>query len=78
MPRTAAIAIARLGAVERAASFVTELLRLAPNPANRMIAQGVADTRPLASDATPEERAQNRRVEVQIVGEDGTTTIELR
>jgi chemotaxis protein MotB len=63
----------------RAAAVVTELLRLAPIPANRIIAQGMADTRPLASNATPEGRAQNRRVEVQIVGEDGaTTTIELR
>jgi len=63
----------------RAASVVTELLRLAPIPANRIIAQGMADTRPLVSNATPEGRAQNRRVEVQIVGEDGTTTtIELR
>lgn len=63
----------------RAAAVVTELLRLAPIPANRIIAQGLADTRPLASNATPEGRAQNRRVEVQIVGEDGTTTtIELR
>ena len=63
----------------RAAAVVTELLRLAPIPANRIIAQSVADTRPLASNATAEGRAQNRRVEVQIVGEDGaTTTIELR
>lgn len=63
----------------RAAAVVTELLRLAPIPATRIIAQGMADTRPLASNATPEGRAQNRRVEVQIVGEDGTTTtIELR
>jgi chemotaxis protein MotB len=63
----------------RAAAVVTELLRLAPIPATRFVAQGMADTRPLASNATPEGRAQNRRVEVSIVGEDGsTTTIELR
>lgn len=63
----------------RAAAVVTELQRLAPIPSTRFVAQGMADTRPLAANTTAEGRAQNRRVEVQIVGEDGTTTtIELR
>ena len=35
---------------------------------NLISAQGMGDTNPLASNSTPEGRAQNRRIEVTLVG----------
>ncbi len=46
----------------RAASVVESLIRLGIPP-ERLHATGYADTRPIASNATPEGRAKNRRVE---------------
>jgi len=46
----------------RAASVVESLIAMGI-PASRLHATGYADTRPISSNATPEGRAKNRRVE---------------
>ena len=51
----------------RAVSVAHELLRLASIEAERVIVTGHADTRPRASNDTPEDRAKNRRVDISIV-----------
>ena len=51
----------------RAVSVAHQLLRLASIDAERVIVTGHADTRPRASNDTPEDRAKNRRVDISIV-----------
>ncbi len=51
---------------QAAAAFIQELLGLAPA---QMTVRGVGPEQPVASNATPAGRAQNRRVDVQIWGE---------
>ncbi len=48
----------------RAVSVVHHLLATTKVTADRITAQGFADSRPLAPNATPEGRAKNRRVEI--------------
>lgn len=50
----------------RASSIVRYFISRGINP-ERLKASGYADTRPLVSNATPEGRAQNRRVEIVIL-----------
>ncbi len=50
----------------RAGAVVRYLIAKGINP-ERLKASGYADTRPIASNATPEGRAQNRRVEIVIL-----------
>jgi chemotaxis protein MotB len=50
----------------RASSIVRYFIAKGINP-ERLKASGYADTKPIASNATPEGRAQNRRVEVVIL-----------
>jgi len=51
----------------RAVSVTHELLRTADISSENIIVTGHADTRPRASNETPENRAKNRRVDVAIV-----------
>jgi chemotaxis protein MotB len=51
----------------RAVSVTHELLKRAAIDAERIIVTGHADTRPRASNDSPEDRAKNRRVDVSIV-----------
>ena len=51
----------------RAVSVTHELLKRATIDAERILVTGHADTRPRASNDTPEDRAKNRRVDVSIV-----------
>lgn len=55
----------------RAVSVVHQLLEKGELEPERLVAQGYADTRPLAPNDTPERRARNRRVEVRIRDEEG-------
>lgn len=48
----------------RAVTVLHGLLRDSTMDPNRVLVQGFADTRPIASNDTPEDRAQNRRVEL--------------
>lgn len=48
----------------RAVSVVHELLWQTAMPLERFLVQGHAETEPMATNATPEGRAQNRRVEI--------------
>ena len=50
----------------RASAVVRHFISRGINP-ERLKASGYADTRPIASNATPEGRAQNRRVEIVIL-----------
>lgn len=50
----------------RAVSVVHELVLNRQIPADRVVAAGRAETRPLAPNNSPENRAQNRRVEISI------------
>lgn len=58
----------------RAASVVTELLQYAPIGDDRVVVQGHSDTKPVAPNDTAENRAKNRRVEIHIIGDDGSET----
>jgi len=60
----------------RAVSVAHELLRTATIDANRVAVTGHADTRPRASNETPESRAKNRRVDISIVRGNELDTIE--
>jgi chemotaxis protein MotB len=51
----------------RAAAVVTFLVSQGVNP-NIIAAKGVGDTRPVASNDTPQGRAQNRRIEITVQG----------
>lgn len=51
----------------RATSVVHELLLPGDMPAERFVLEGYADTKPLVPNDTPEERAQNRRVEIIVL-----------
>jgi len=51
----------------RAATVVTFLVQQGVNP-NIISAKGVGDTRPVASNDTPQGRAANRRIEITIQG----------
>lgn len=51
----------------RATSVVHELLTFGDMPATRFYIEGYADTRPLVPNDTPEDRAQNRRVEIIVL-----------
>jgi outer membrane protein OmpA-like peptidoglycan-associated protein len=46
--------------------------------ANRIRAEGVGESKPIADNASPEGRANNRRVEIIVSGADGKTTTEQR
>jgi chemotaxis protein MotB len=50
----------------RAVSVVHHLIERGRVPADRLTAQGFADSRPVAPNDSPENRAQNRRVDVGI------------
>lgn len=54
-------------ATSRAVSVTHELLRTAQLDESRFVVTGHADTRPRASNETPEGRASNRRVDISIV-----------
>ncbi len=54
----------------RAASVVHELLRRNNIDPRRVVVGGYADSRPIADNNTPENRAKNRRVEIIIGGEE--------
>ncbi|PHS26568.1 MAG: type VI secretion system protein TssL [Methylophaga sp.] len=51
----------------RAASVVHELLNSGDMPTERFVLEGYADTQPLTTNDTAENRAKNRRVEIIIV-----------
>jgi chemotaxis protein MotB len=51
---------------ERAVSVVHYLIGSNNLSASRVVAQGLADSRPLTTNDTPDNRAQNRRVEILI------------
>jgi len=53
---------------ERRAASVKTYLTSKGVPADRVYTEGKGETQPVASNATREGRAQNRRVEVEIVG----------
>ena len=53
---------------ERRAASVKTYLTSKGVPADRIYTEGKGETQPVASNATREGRAQNRRVEVEIVG----------
>jgi chemotaxis protein MotB len=55
----------------RASSIVRYFIAKSINP-DRLKASGYADTKPIASNATPEGRAQNRRVEIVILNIKGS------
>ena len=55
---------------DRAVSVIQRLESLGSIEANRLTAVGYGDTRPLAPNDTPENRARNRRVEIAIVREE--------
>jgi chemotaxis protein MotB len=52
---------------DRATAVVRYLQEKAGIPANRLIASGYGDTHPVASNATPEGRQENRRIEIVLV-----------
>ena len=54
---------------DRAVSVVHEFMTQSNIDPERLSAVGFADTRPLAPNDTPENRAQNRRVEISITSE---------
>jgi chemotaxis protein MotB len=54
--------------MRRAQTVVNYLVSQGVNPA-LLTAQGLGDTDPVASNATPEGRAQNRRVELTLPGQ---------
>ncbi len=56
------------GLSERRANSVKQYLISQGVPADRIYAEGKGETQPVASNATREGRAQNRRVEIEIVG----------
>ncbi len=58
----------------RSGSVVRELLKKKELKRERFVITGYADTRPLASNETPEGRAKNRRVEIIIVQGKGTAS----
>jgi chemotaxis protein MotB len=51
---------------ERAVSVVHYLLESSGVPASRVAARGLADSRPLTTNDTPENQAKNRRVEILV------------
>ena len=53
----------------RATSVVHKLLEISNIPANKVIAQGHADTKPIASNKTKKGRSINRRVEITLFPE---------
>jgi chemotaxis protein MotB len=55
----------------RATQVLDHLLRLYHLPPERLSASGYAEFRPKATNATPEGRARNRRVDVIILGKGG-------
>ncbi len=53
----------------RATSVVHKLLEISDIPADKVIAQGHADTKPIASNKTKKGRSMNRRVEISLFPE---------
>ncbi|MBM3505689.1 MAG: hypothetical protein FJX65_17715 [Alphaproteobacteria bacterium] len=63
----------------RAAAVVTELMGFAKIDSQRIVVQGYAETRPLVPNDSPANRAVNRRVEIHVLADDGSSTmIQLR
>jgi chemotaxis protein MotB len=54
---------------DRAVSVIHRMQNLTDVDARRLTAVGYGDTRPLAPNDTPENRARNRRVEIAVVRE---------
>jgi chemotaxis protein MotB len=54
---------------DRAVAVVHRMLELSDIPPNRLQVVGYGDTRPIAPNDTPENRARNRRVEIIVVRE---------
>jgi len=57
-----------LGLSERRANAVKQYLVERGVPANRIYTEGKGKADPIATNSTPEGRAQNRRVEIEVVG----------
>lgn len=57
-----------LGLSQRRANTVKNYLISKGIPADRIYAEGKGEAQPIATNATPQGRAQNRRVEIEIVG----------
>ena len=55
---------------DRAVSVIHRLLDIGTIEASRITAVGYADTRPVAPNDSPENRAKNRRVEISIIQEE--------
>jgi len=53
--------------VARAVNVVRFLGEKASVPAGRLVAAGHGDTKPIASNATPQGRARNRRIEILLI-----------
>jgi chemotaxis protein MotB len=53
--------------VARAVNVVRFLGETAHVPASKLVAAGHADTKPVASNATPKGRARNRRIEILLI-----------
>ncbi len=54
---------------DRAVSVIQQLEDMGELESNRLTAVGYGDTRPLAPNDTPENRARNRRVEIAVISE---------
>lgn len=59
---------------ERRAEAVARLLESNGVDRSRMVVQGLGSSQPIASNATPEGRAMNRRVEIVIVPKEGASS----
>ena len=55
------------GLSQRRAQSVAEYLQQAGVPSGRLVTSGAGENQPIATNETPEGRAQNRRVEISAV-----------
>lgn len=67
----------RVLSLERAKVVGEYLVRVGKLRADCVFAKGVGDSRPLADNATPEGRAENRRLEVQLLTEHGLPPVRV-